>query len=211
MLCGLLFLRFMIGSDPLARRAALMNPITWILRRCLWMQYQPGVAATEMWPAARSLLRLPKQQSSASHACVSDAAAFSDRLNARRFSIWMRLYGHECLLPVGGPNLHKVCSECLCHWVHINGLGAVWLQCYDQGTNKPLICILEESAYKFRLARLMRHFWRSILDRDAFQYSIVSHEDLCSIGYSFPDTWFLTRCNSFRDALNVSALFSRKA
>lgn len=114
-----------------------------------------------------------------------NAAAFSDRLDARQFFLGMRIDRHKSLMSVDGRKIFTARSERLQRWIHFESQGVVLRHCYSQKTYMLFHCMLEKSAYEIRITWMFWRLWRSVSDGDTAKSLIVPHKDLCFVDYLF--------------------------
>lgn len=83
------------------------------------------------------------------------AAAFSDRLDVRRFVLGVHLNKHEFLVGVNHRQMPTARSGWHCCLVHFEGRGAACPQTYGQESDMPFIRMEEEVDCEFRLTRML--------------------------------------------------------
>lgn len=124
-------------------------------------------------------------------------AAFSDRLNALRFVLSMRIDGHNSHMTIQLHSMFTAAGAWLQRWIHFGGRRANWLQRTGPETDMLYVCMVDEENYKRRFYRRPHRLCRQIDERELSQPTILPSVDLVCFDCPFPDNWFENRTEHF--------------
>lgn len=113
------------------------------------------------------------------------AAAFSERLDARRFVLEVPLSGHEFTIRSGQRVFQTACSGLLRRRIKFCGRGTPWLRRFGNETDMPFLRMSEDVGYERRLTCMLRRIRNIISDGYLSQDSVLPRINLCCLDYRF--------------------------